>query len=168
MPIGFDNIHLHTTALDGSFFGKWFDGQVHPQHLGLIQPLDAAGARFVWDFISDTDLHHDAPFKKGFFRHLDQAPVGGDDWDPARKWLYRRGLPFDTPVLWSRQPGEALLVPWKMIVKYPRPFYFGGDVTVIPPGLEWALLMYHEDEFYFGTNRDYVPGGEYSDEEFTW
>jgi hypothetical protein len=76
-----------------------------------------------------------------------------------KKWLYHRGLPFDKPVFLSWDEKDAMIVPWKLLIKYFDSFYYGGsdDLTIIDQSLNWALLFFHEDEIYFGTNKDFKP-----------
>lgn len=61
-----------------------------------------------------------------------------------------------------------MIVPWKLLVKYFDSFYYADDLTVIDETLSWALLFYHEDEIYFGTNKDFIPDEAFSDIDFLW
>jgi hypothetical protein len=88
-----------------------------------------------------------------------------------KKWLYQRGLPFEKNVFLSWQPMDAMILPWKLLIKYFDHFYYygtSGDLTVIDRKLTWALLFYHEDEIYFGTNNDFRPSETFSDIDFIW
>ena len=139
-------------------------------HLEQIKPLDSEGAKFIDNFINANDLHSDAPFKKGFFKTIDKAKVFENNNQQIKKWLYNRAIPFDQDIYLSWAQDTAVKTKWKMLVKYWDSFYYGGsdDLTVFPASLEWSLLFYHEDEIYFGTNKNYKVKQEYSEELFIW
>lgn len=138
-------------------------------HLDQLKPLDNDAAVFVWDYITKVQLHSDTPFKKDFFRTIDKAKIVGDNEKDIKKWLYHRGLPFEKPVFLSWQPTDAMIVPWKLVIKYFDRFYCGGeDLTLFDQSLIWALLFYHEDEVYFGTKKDFTPSETFTDIDFIW
>jgi len=130
-----------------------------PHHLAELQPLAPESARRIWDLT--LPLHRDVPFTDGFFRTVESTPL--DSADPeavraVRKWLFRRRLPFRARVLLSYQPGEAIATTWKMVVKYWEDLWYPGsdDLTVVDGSLTWALLLWHEEQAFFGDNRE-VP-----------
>jgi hypothetical protein len=174
MSVDFENILSHTIRLD-DFELKWrFTDEKYDRlpdnHLELLRPLDKTGAKILSDYISLVNLHGDIPFKQGFFRTVDKARVLEDNQREIKKWLYQRGLPFNKVVFlgWSQE--NAMVVPWKILVKYFDSFYYGSsdDLTVIDQTLAWALLFYHEDEIYFGTNKDFKPSEAFADIDFIW
>lgn len=174
MNIDFDNLHEHLVPM-GDFRLKWrfteekYD-KLPDQHLEQLKPLDKEAANFLWDYMAKTNLHSDTPFKKDFFQTIDKARILEDNEKEIKKWLYQRGLPFDKPVFLSWQPTEAMIVPWKLLIKYFDSFYYrsSDDLTVIDQSLNWALLFYHEDEIYFGTNNNFKPSETFADIEFIW
>ncbi len=137
-------------------------------HLSQLKPLDRKAAIFLWSYISDNSLHEHIPFKRDYFNIIDKAKIRQDNKPEIKKWLYRRGFPFDKSVYLSWQPEVAMIVPWKLFVKYFDSFYYSDDLTIIDQSLNWALLFYHEDEIYFGTNEPYLAGESFADEEFIW
>lgn len=172
MAIGFDNIHEHIIPME-EFTMKWrFTEEPYDElpdiHLQQLKPLDKQASQFLWDFISSSGIHTDIPFKKGFFKTTDKAKIGNSNQNEIRKWLYQRGLSFDKDVFLSWQPGEAMIAPWKLVVKYFDSFYYADDLTIIDQSLQWAVLFYHEDEIYFGTNKDYTPGDTFEHIDFIW
>ena len=172
MSVGFNNIHAHIVTMD-EFKLKWrFTDEQYDRlpdiHLEQLKPLDEKASRFLWDFISESGMHLDVPFKKDFFRTIDKAKIQIDNQDEIRKWLYRKGLPFEKEVFLSWQPGEAMIVPWKLVIKYFDSFYYSDDLTIVDQSLQWALLFYHEDEIYFGTNTDYTPNDNFEHIDFIW
>ncbi len=55
-----------------------------------------------------------------------------------------------------------MIVPWKLFVNYFDSFYYAGsdDLTIFDESLNWAFLFYHEDEIYFGTNKNFTTLSE--------
>ena len=125
-------------------------------HLDQLRPLGKKASRFLWDYTIQSNLHGNAPFKKDFFKKIDNAPIKEGREIETKDWLYKRGLPSDKPVFLSWQPNEAMIVPWKIFIKYFNHFYYctSGDLTVIDQSLNWALLFHHDNEVYFGSNSD--------------
>ena len=127
-----------------------------------IHPLSASSSKRIGDFLSETDLHRDYPFKKGLFRRTESlALIPVDHQDKlvkedrkVKKWLYQRGIPFGAPVLLSYDSSNAVLTTWKMLVRHWRLFYYpiSDDLTVCDRSLNWCLLFFHEHELHFGTN----------------
>lgn len=167
MTTDFGNIHDHIIPME-NFSLRGLFGDLPEVHLDQLKPLDKTAAAFLWNYISDSGLHDDVPFKDDFFQTIDKAKITGNNEKLIRKWLYRRGLPFNKPVFLSGQPTEAMIVPWKLFVKYFDCFYHSDDLTVIDQSLAWALLFYHEDEIYFGTNNPYTAGDDFAGYPFTW
>jgi len=172
MSIDLDNICQHVIPMD-DFRLKWrFTEEKYnklpKQHLDQLKPLDNEAAKFLSDYITRIDLHHDTPFKKDFFRTIDTARILDGNEKEIKKWLYHRGLPFDKPVFLSWDETDAMIVPWKFLIKYFDSFYYGGsdDLTIIDQSLDWALLFFHEDEIYFGTNKDFKPSEAFADIDF--
>ena len=163
MDVDFDNIEDHVISMD-EFSLKWrfTDENYHrlpDLHLEQLKPLDKQASYFLSKYISKTNLHADIPFKRNFFRNIDKARISESNERKIKKWLYQRAIPFEKQVYLSWSNETAMIVPWKMIVKYFDDFYYGGsdDLTVIDRSLNWALLFFHEDEIYFGTNESYLP-----------
>lgn len=172
MKIDFSNISSHTISIS-DFKQKWRfrDIKVPDIHLSQIKPLDKDAANFLTNYISDTDLHADVPFKKKYFRTIDKAKIHrSGNTQEIKKWLYQRGLPFDRNVFLSWDKDTAMIVPWKILIKYYDGIFYSGcdDLTVFDESLQWALLFYHEDEIYFGTNNDFKPSDNFSDVDFIW
>ena len=172
MAVNFDNIYKHVIPIN-DFRLKWrFTDDKYDKlpdlHLSQLKPLDNLASQFLWDYISQTNLHFDIPFKKDFFKTIDKAKISGDNEKEIKKWLYHRGLPFDKDVFLSWQPTDAMIVPWKLFIKYFNTFYYADDLTVFDESLNWALLFYHEDEIYFGTKTDFKPSEAFEDVNFIW
>lgn len=174
MTIDFYNIFEHVISMDNfqlswRFTNEKYD-KLPDEHIEQLKPLDNEASTFLWDYISTTMLHNDTPFKKVFFRTIDKARILDGNEKEIKKWLYQRGIQFDKPVFLSWQPTEAMIVPWKLLIKYFNSFYYGGsdDLTIIDQSLNWAILFYHEGEIYFGTNNDFKPCETFTNIDFIW
>ena len=126
--------------------------------LSQVRPLDINSSKRLWDYISESDLHGEDPFKEGFFQSVESLSlfdIEGDDKDSkVKKWLYQCAFPFDKKILLSWQPDSAVETTWKMLVKYWSDFYYpvSDDLTVCDQSLQSALLFHHEEQVFFGTN----------------
>ncbi len=170
--VDFENISEHIIPME-DFRLRWrFTDPKYDQlpgiHLDQLRPLDEEASKFIWNFIEDTNLHAHTPFQKGLFRTIDKMKIWTGNGSEVKKWLYQRGLPFEKQVFLSWQPTEAMIVPWKLLIKYFDSFYYGSadDLTVIDQSLNWALLFYHEDEIYFGTSEEFIP--QETSDNFLW
>jgi len=139
-------------------------------HLEQLKPLNDNAAEFLWNYISDSGLHNHSPFKKGFFKTIDKVKILESNEKEIKKWLYQRGLPFEKEVFLSWQPDVGMIVPWKLLIKYFDSFYYGSsdDLTIIDQSLDWAILFFHEDEIYFGTNKKFKPSETFENVNFIW
>ena len=171
MKIDFTNIDKHVVSIS-EFRLKWrFTEEkytVLPDiHLNQLKPLDKEAALFLSTYISKVDLHAEVPFKKDFFRTIDMINVSENNAAGVKKWLYERGLPFDKNVYLSWSNTEAMIVPWKILIKYFDSFYYSGadDLTVFDENIQWSLMFFHEDQIYFGTNKDFIPSESFENLE---
>lgn len=172
--IGFNNITDNLIDIN-SFNLKWrFTDPKYTnlptEHLNQLKPLNKKASKFLWDYIINTKIHSDIPFKKDFFKTIDKAKISLGNEKIIKKWLYKRGFPFEKEVYLSWQPDTAMIVPWKLFVKYFDSFYYStsDDLSIIDESLNWALLFYHEDEIYFGTNEKFESSNEFKNVKFTW
>ncbi|MCP3932855.1 MAG: hypothetical protein GY705_27605 [Bacteroidetes bacterium] len=174
MKIGFENIYEQITPIE-DFRLKWrFTeekyGKLPEIHIEQLKPLNKKASNFLWDYISNSELHNDVPFKKGFFQTIDKAKILEENEKVIKKWLYQRAIPFEKDVFLSWQPDDAMIVPWKILIKYFDSFYYStsDDLTIIDQSLSWAILFYHEDEIYFGTNKYFKPSNSFENVDFIW
>jgi hypothetical protein len=177
MKIDFNNILNHTVSFEDfmenwRFYDEYQNQNLLPEiHLSQIKFLDKIAARFLSDYISDTKLHSDIPFNKKYFRTIDKAPIRrGENQTEIKKWLYQRGLPFEKQVFLSWDDHTGMIMPWKIFIKYYDGVFYTGcdDLTIFDESLQWAILFYHEDEIYFGTNKDFKPSDTFENVDFIW
>ncbi len=127
------------------------------QHIAELKPLDKTGAEFLADYLNESRIHSNEPFKSGFFRNLDEIEILENNEKKIKKWLYQRAIPFDKTVYLSWDGQNGMITKWKFVVKYWDSIFYGGsvDLTVFDQNLKWALLFAHYDKIFFGTNKDY-------------
>ncbi|HVA97682.1 MAG TPA: hypothetical protein VNG53_02210 [Bacteroidia bacterium] len=144
---------MEDCQLKWRFTEKKYD-LLQKKDLELLKPLDKLASTFLADYISNSTLHQNLPFKKGFFKTLEKAKVIEGNEQEIKKWLYQLKLPFDKEIYLSWDNQNAMIVPCNLLIKYFESFYYSSsdDLTVFDKKLNWAILFFHEDEIYFGTN----------------
>jgi hypothetical protein len=174
MNIDFDNIFEHVISMDNfnlnwRFTDEKYD-KLPEQDIKLLKPLNKAASTFLSEYISKINLHEDIPFKKNFFNTIENVTILDGNEKDIKKWLCERGLPFDKPVFISWDKENAMIVPWKLLIKYFDSFYYpsSDDLTIIDRSLDWALLFSHWDEIYFGTKKAFKPTDLYANIGFIW
>ena len=164
MKLDFDNIFENRISIDDFQLNWRFKDEKHDRlpdlHLEQLLPLDKDASEYLWNYIVNAELHSEFPFKKTFFSTVvHKTIVLNDNNKEVKTWLYERGLPLDKYVFLSWQKTIAMIVPWKLLIKYFNSFYYGisDDLTIIDQSLTWALLFYHSDQIYFGATDNYKP-----------
>ena len=172
MRIGFDNINEHIVKID-DFQLKWrFTEEKYdllPElHLKELSPLDKTASKFLSDYISNSTLFDNTPFKKDFFKTIDRIRILENNEKEIKKWLYKRGFPFNKQVYLSWDDETAMIVPWKLVIKYFDSFYYRGsdDLTIFDQSLNWAIVFFHYDDIYFGSNNNFTIDESEIDIEF--
>ncbi|MGV3632279.1 MAG: DUF2947 family protein [Bacteroidota bacterium] len=170
--VGFDNIYDHIIPME-DFRLKWrFTEEKYDilpdLHLEQLKPLSPEASQFLWNFIREINLHSNLPFKRNLFRTTDKIRIYEGKEKEIKKWLFERGLAFEKDVFLSWQPEDAMIVPWKLFIKYFDSFYYADDLTILDQSLNWALLFYHESEIYFGTNKEFIPRTNNQNIDFIW
>ena len=132
-------------------------------------PLNKIGANFLANYISDCRVHSNIPFKNDLFQTLDKVKILGENKKEITKWLYQRAIPFNEKVYLSWDGENGMITKWKFVVKYWDSIFYSGsdDLTIFGQSLEWALLFFHEDEIYFGTNKEYETKDEFDKNWFS-
>jgi hypothetical protein len=150
---------------DPNFIGTAaeFD-QLPPTHQEQILFLDKEAEKFLFRFLSEARLITGGfwdPFAKGNFKTVETFDrfygIQASKQD-LKKWLYSRSIPFSTRIFilpGAQQP--PLLTTWKMMTKYVEHIFFGDDVVVFDPTLNWCLLYWHENEMFFGKDKYFDP-----------
>jgi hypothetical protein len=167
--IDLNNIKNFTTTRpeDGSIFGSRTDFDALPEtHKAQILFLDKKAEKFLYEYVDNAQMLSNggwAPFEKGIYKTVDQYEHAVDvqgNIPLLKKWLYSKGIPFrnEVFVLCDSNP-QALLITWKMLIKYSFDIFLIGDAMVFDPSRNWCLFNYHEGQLFFAKDNIYDPSG---------
>lgn len=141
--------------------GAAFD-QLPETHQAQILFLDNTASKYIWDFSSNAHLLTGggwAPFEKGNFKTVEEFTDFRRTDESKRllkKWLYNRGIAFDTWVfLLEDGNDQAILTTWKMVIKYSADLFIMSDMMIFDNTLNWCLYFFHEDKLFFGKDNVY-------------
>ena len=157
-----------TSPVGGSIFGSEADFDALPEtHKAQILFLDKTAEKYLYDFLDNAQLISDggwAPFSRGIFKTVEQYGHGVDlqvNIPLLKKWLYNKGIPFSNEVfvLCDSNP-QALLMTWKMLIKYAFDIFLVGDTIVFDRTTNWALFNYHEGQLFFAKDNIYDPSDD--------
>jgi len=162
--IDLENLKQFTIARPSApgLFGTAADFDNLPgTHREQILFLDKAASEYLFSFTDDwsnllTGGGWD-PFAKGNFRTVETYPgnFGTESKDELKKWLYQRGIPFKNWVFLLTNTEPALMLTWKMVVKYAAILFGFDDTMVFDHTLNWCLFYYHEDRMFFGKENQF-------------
>lgn len=101
----------------------------------------------------NINLHKGFPFKRDLFNKINTVAINKNEKE-IKDWLSKRGLTSEQEVFVSWDSDTAMIVPWKLLIKYFDDFYYSSsdDLTVINQSNTWALLFHHSDIIYWGQN----------------
>ncbi len=143
--------------------GQEFDN-LPATHQEQILFLNPDAEKYIFEFVSSARLITGgfwAPFEKGNFKTIetyDRLYGTQDSKQGLKKWLFNRGIPFDTWVFVLPAANEtAMLMTWKMVLKYVEHIFFGEDALVFDKTTNWCLVYYHENEMFFGKDKFLDP-----------
>lgn len=167
MMIDMDNIRNYTTDLQGwSAFGNKEEFKSLPEtHQHQILFLDQTATKYLWSFTGPsanlfTGGEWD-PFAKNNFKKVEECHHLGNYSESNRllkKWLYQRGISFDTWIfVLFEMYDQAVLMTWKMLIKYCSDIFFFEDVVAFDRTLNWAMFYFHENQLFFGRDNQYDP-----------
>lgn len=139
-------------------------------HLNQIVPLSNIGAKEISRTIKNAGTSLNIPFTNNYFKIIDKAKILENNEQIIKKWLYSRGIPFKQEIILYWDDETAAITNWKMFVKYYDDFFYGGsdDLDIFDESLSWMLLCFHEDEFYFGTNKPFTPSNQFEKYKFCY
>lgn len=167
--IDFSNIKNFTTTrpVGGSIFGSEADFDALPDtHKAQILFLDKTAEKYLLEFVDNAQLISDggwAPFSRGIFKTVELYEYAVDlpeNIPLLKKWLYEKGIPFrnEVFVLCDSNP-QALLMTWKMLIKYAFDIFLIGDTMVFDQSRNWCVFNYHEGQLFFAKDNIYDPSG---------
>jgi len=109
---------------------------------------------FLWEFERTQKYLNSISNIKKHFNEFNEFSFGENQ--QVKKWLYERGIPFDSKVFWVTQPEWGLILTWKMLIKFSDRIFFATDEIIWDKTLNWCLIYDHNDIFYFGKNRNII------------
>ena len=131
-------------------------------HKAQILFLDKAASEYILDFLFSAHIVTGgswAPFEKGNFKEVDEFfdfRRNPESKQSLKKWLYKRGIPFDTSVfVLENGNSHDFLTTWKMVIKYSADLFIMNDMIVFDRTLNWCLYFFHEDQLFFGRDNVY-------------
>ena len=104
----------------------------------------------------------DKVFNEKYFKTIKEFEITKNCEKEIKKWLYNLPIPFDKFVyIDSERSGEAVMLTWKMVIKYWEGIFFADDLIIFDKTLNWGLFYFHEDYLYYGTDKIYDKDFEY-------
>jgi hypothetical protein len=174
--IDFSNLKEYATDFPTrwSFLGSPEDAAaIPPAHKDQIHFLSEEASRCVGRFLYASRMldglnpyGYDGctwiPFRKNYFRQVDDCMITLNGDQKIKKWLYNRGIPFGKEVILDADiSGRAVVLTWKMVIKYWEGLFFADDLVIFDETLNWGLFYFHESHLYFGKNRIFNMEEEY-------
>jgi len=164
--IDLENLRDYTLAAPKGWtaFGNVDDFNALPgTHKEQLLFLDKTATEYLLGFSgSSANLLTGAnwePFAKGNFRTVEECNdlQGTEESNAAlKKWLFGRGIPFKAWVfVLFEDYDSAMLMTWKMLVKYADLLFLRNDVMVFDSTLNWCLFYFHENRLLFGRDSQY-------------
>ncbi len=129
-------------------------------HLEQIRPLEVESAARVADVGHQVLLKGGVPFEQSLFPRSETLDIR--DWrlipgseKRVKKWLFQRGPAFKTPVYLSWDESVAVLVSWKIFIRYWSHFYYStsDDLLIFDDSMSWAFYFSAREEIFFGSSR---------------
>ncbi len=166
--INFDNIKEFSTAFPASwsFLYSPEEASTIPEvHKDQIFFLNKEASSFLRNYLESSKIVTGPvwqPFNEQYFKTIKEFKITGISDKDIKKWLYNLGIPFDRFVFldWDKS-GQAVMLTWKMVIKYREGLFFADDITIFDKSLNWALFYFHEDKLFFGTDKIYDAEFEY-------
>ncbi|MFN7602473.1 MAG: hypothetical protein ACK5R0_13855 [Bacteroidota bacterium] len=138
----------------------------HKDQIHFLNPIASSMLNnFLWSscMLEGLDPHkYDGktwnPFRKNYFREMDEFRIVMDCDSAIKKWLFARGIPFDKYVfIDSVRSGQSVMLTWKMVIKYWEGLFFADDLTIFDETLNWGLFYFHESHLYYGQTNIFNP-----------
>ncbi|MCG2614062.1 hypothetical protein LZZ85_07205 [Terrimonas sp. NA20] len=147
---------------DWTAFGNAAEFSALPDEVrDQVHFLNNEATDYLFSLIHDAGLITGGgwdPFEKKNFKSVENVR-GFSPTEEGRKalkkWLYHRGIPFSSPVFLLEHSRHAIVTSWKMVMRYSSFIFPGYDIVVFDRTLNWCLFYFHENEFFFGRDRQY-------------
>ncbi len=160
MKIVEDNIEEFKTDFPKSWSFLWSPEEaeiISEEHKDQIHFLNNKGTELVTEFLKSSKLlanqtkQNLSPFREDYFKTQENFNINLNQSSEIKKWLFYRGIPFDKYVfIDSERSGLAVMLTWKMIIKYWEGLFFVDDLTIFDGSLNWALHYSEEGQLFYG------------------
>lgn len=158
MTISLDNIEEFKIPLENySAIGIFKDENGNlagKEHQDQISPLNPNAAKFLWDYEMKLGIKS----TEKYYKNVSKFKTEFIDQEKIKKYLYNLGIPFDQKVFIVTQPEIAVVLTWKMLIKYAHNLFYAYDQTVWDKSLNWKLTFDDKGEFTFG--KDLIYDGQ--------
>ncbi|WP_421753227.1 hypothetical protein [Croceimicrobium sp.] len=138
-------------------------GKIPTEHKDQIHFLNDRGTELIEQFLESSKMTKGFPFKPfiDYFKRIDDFRITENCDTEIKKWLYNKGIPFSKYVFIDYdRSGHALMLTWKMILKYWEGIFFAEDILIFDSALQWGLFYYHGDQLWFGSEVIFKPKAE--------
>lgn len=145
-----DTLEKHAISLQ-NFPAKWLftdKDECLPsvEHQEQIILLSIEAANFLWDMERKLGVDTVAQW----FLKISTHDSSASDEKQLKKYLYSLGIPFSQKVFMAIQPDTAMILTWKMVIKYSDRLFHANDQTVWDRSMNWKLTYHHDGLFTFG------------------
>jgi hypothetical protein len=167
--INFSNIKTYSTDFPKVWSFLWSPeeaNKIPEEHKDQIFFLNNEASKFIKTYIESSKMVTGAslwkPFNEKYFKTVQEFEVTENCEKEIKKWLFNKSIPFDNFVyIDSERSGQAVVLTWKMVIKYWEGLFFADDLIIFDETLNWGLFYFHEDRLYFGNDKIYNKDFEY-------
>lgn len=156
--ISFDNIKEYSIEFPQVWTFLWSPEEADKiplEHKDQIFFMNKGATSFLSSYLENNlfPLYYEPkifPFKAKQQFKEDQFIIENNNKSELSKWLYNRGIPFDHYVfVYPDRSGYAVMMTWKMIMKYSEGLFFAEDLYIFDRTSNWLLSFDHNDILSF-------------------
>ena len=120
--------------------------QIPNEHKDQIHFLNEEGTKFVKKYLNSSKMigpnneSEWSPFYKNYFKHTKSIPIRDDSDKDIKKWLYEKGISFDSKVIW-REDTVAFIITWKMVIRFALDIFLGILTGIILAKMYYFLYQ---------------------------
>lgn len=156
--ISFENIREYSTEFPSKWTFLWSPEEaqkISSEHKDQIYFLNEEATTFLNSYFDSSKIRKnlEEPISKDHFKKIENYKINSDVSE-LKKWLFNKKIPFDKFVFIDKdRSGFAVMLTWKMVIKYCEGIFFSEDIYIFDSSLNWAIFYFHEDEIAFGSEK---------------
>ena len=157
--ISFENLKENSVDFPNVWTFLWSPEEaqkIPEEHKDQIFFLNEKASGFISEYFESSKISDNwvEPINKHYFQNIQKfKPNTAED---LKKWLFNRKIPFDNFVFLNLdRSNHIVMLTWKMVIKYTEGIFFSEDVFIFDKSLNWCLFFSHDDEFTFGSEKNY-------------